>query len=1409
MALNLAGKVNDYAEKNAGNFLNALSENKKSPANQKKIKDDYDLEDTILRKNADTLQPVTLDTLQPFTVKFFNGWKLLFKGKADTAAFASVEKFAEPLLRRDLFENYLLAYGDTILFDELNISHKNLSEFLSTDVVTDSAKKVKAKSGEITEVTIGGEHYKFFFVSFITEGKEKFTLGGYMPLENYVSEQRYIPPHALLWLLIGIVLVVTMFPLLKVFLMHRSEQLLISNAITSLASLHVIGGMLVLIAINAYVYFNMVMSSANHNLLQLADSTQATFINELDASLTEMDNIDSVLKTRRLRDSLIPLQNVRIEIKKDSAKPDTSINNSESYKIGSSYPYFKKLAWMDATGQQKFRWSTSSYIPEKVDASERDYYQTVKSGNLWLRNGRPYYLTGISSWVSKKKSAVVSRPFSIKNPSDTNRKGLIIVSLSSPFRSMFNARFPEDYGFCIVKENGDVIFHLDETRSLNENLIEECNDNESLRSLLRTRSTGYISSRYSGTTQRFYIKSIAGTPYSVVTYRDMKTIWSEEVDVISACSILCLMNLAVILFAILIIQVSGYRRSLLQRQSLLFTWLRPNKELKNAYRSVSLFYWISMILQVLFFIFYDQKDQLCLVGIAFSYSFILLSYAYYQFAVFNNSDAGQKQQNKKPIYILTAFYVFTAIVFTINLASGKWMFIASQVCLLVIAWLFTRSHFLKNALLNHKNFHWWYVLSVFSFMAATAITPLVIFYFLSFNEERLLSLKRNQLEFANHFRQEPKDTLSATPNRLKLSYSAPFYFQNFADSITKLKASDTLIADNRNGFEILYKQIKPSFSSRSKETEFLIKTKDSSSGDFNWLYDSDSGRLELRYQIPKTRTYFDSVGIAIYSTLSNVLQDTGNSIKNDWLAFLLLIGALLLFLWGFNFLLNSLIQKIFFDGYDHSSHHVESLLPLLETLPDDENIFVNGPVNSGKHQLMAAYLSKKNIVVHDVDLVSLTCGTPENIVGIIKNNGANKTYSGKKSVVLLRHFETGIADLAMTEKKLLLLEELLQQKKQIIVLSSRSFDAMNKIEIKKNDAAGKDFTDRWSNVMNQFYNLYHHWERPKDTENLLKNAPKAELTEAERIKAEQIKAERIKAELIKAELIEAGNNKLTKFFIPAKASKQKQKIVALMQAYFKKRAEVFQTQIKLVKAKLAKLFNTETDPEEKQTKEVLIQKYFKKQVEDFLKRIDDECGHSDFLWSLHPALLNYLNEHKKDFLNFDFQNKKIAHMRKVINRHLDTIFERMCLKVQSLAANYYLGIWQAMSRDEQRTLYDIAMDDMVNPRNRNIASRLAVLGLVKPEQDIACYQVMNTSFRNFIFTQLDKKQIRTLQADADEKGSWNSFQLPVIIVVAAISIFLFTTQKDAFTSLITYLGAAAGGIAALLKILGMMPSNKT
>ncbi|MEO8403588.1 MAG: hypothetical protein ABI480_03300, partial [Chitinophagaceae bacterium] len=912
-------------------------------------------------------------------------------------------------------------------------------------------------------------------------------------------------------------------------------------------------------------------------------------------------------------------------------------------------------------------------------------------------------------------------------------------------------------------------------------------------SLLQGKSEGHFGARYTGTDQRFYVKPIEGMPYSIVAFRDMKPLWSEDLDMISACSIFMMMNLAVILIGILIIQIVGYRQSLLQHQSSSFSWLQPDSTLIHSYQRVSVVYGAAIILQGLFFALHKSPDQLCQVGISFSYAFILISYAYYQFTGLNFfagkvnekklkygiliwlrslwhfvinllglGDNPLKPQAEKPFRVLAIFYLVVNSIFFVNLCYNKngWgPFLFSQVALFVTIYIVGKIIHYINSRKNikqgnnpvaklrrtmgtveqRKNYRWWYRSSILGFIAATAIAPSVIFYFMSFKEERLLSLKHSQLDFANRLALQSGDTLAAANNDFHISYQSPFFYQSFATAINK---SDKPCTDgdlSKNHFEVFYKSIKPSFSTYSTQIEFLKDRYDSCS-DFNWAYSKKKNEVSLHYKIIRTTPFPDSTqALDIHSPIESGLQKTAEAIRKDSMSFIGFLGILLLLLLGYFFLLRILLKRIFFDGYNDAAYYGKFENEFVEQLPEGENVYVTGLVNSGKHRAIKAFL-EKNAEITGAKLLELDIATmlDEKIESILKTTDE---FPKVKRVILIRHFEMYMNDLDVSNKKLSLLESLLREKnQQIVILSARAFESMDINTAPDKDNPGKDMSARWLNVMNKFYITYHHWKQEDEVKKKDKN----------------------KSDQAKAALFSFCNTNITQFFNEQKS----------------KNDEIRQLPV-----------------------------YLETQLSLLLARLDEECSHSDFLRGLRDPILKYLQENKEECFHFDFKDAHESHMIKIIGRHFDNLYENTCLQIQSLAHNYYLATWQSLCPDEQRTMYDIAVDEMVNPANRDIATRLADMGLTKRLTNTAGYEIMSKSFRNFIFTRLDKKEILRLREEAAEKGSWNSFQLPILIVVIALGAFLFTTQRDSFTSLLAYLGAALGGVGALLKLLGVMPSS--
>ena len=333
-------------------------------------------------------------------------------------------------------------------------------------------------------------------------------------------------------------------------------------------------------------------------------------------------------------------------------------------------------------------------------------------------------------------------------------------------------------------------------------------------------------------------------------------------------------------------------------------------------------------------------------------------------------------------------------------------------------------------------------------------------------------------------------------------------------------------------------------------------------------------------------------------------------------------------------------------------------------------------------------------------------------------------------MVVVQNIESHLDDQHVTQKKLDLLEGLLRKKIRIVILSSRSFDTLpiKYYSIGKPDF--KDYTNRWSNILNSFYTVYHRWK---------------------------------------------GVEKYNVVHILSTANCLASKIQRIVSPQL----------------------------------QVSLKTFVDRQSTHLVRRIEEECAHSDFLYSLlHPAL-----EQLKtiDLLHLAVVRKSTSAtlVRKAIQRQLDIMFEVIISKLESLAQNYYLSLWESLNIDEQRTLYDISLDELVNPANRNLAVRLEELGLVYRASYLACYYPMNRSFKNFVLRRVTRNEITSFDAEVAQKGFWRSFQLPLIIVVVGVSLFLFFTQRDAFDNMIAYLGAAVAGVTGLLRLLAIIPSSKT
>lgn len=142
-------------------------------------------------------------------------------------------------------------------------------------------------------------------------------------------------------------------------------------------------------------------------------------------------------------------------------------------------------------------------------------------------------------------------------------------------------------------------------------------------------------------------------------------------------------------------------------------------------------------------------------------------------------------------------------------------------------------------------------------------------------------------------------------------------------------------------------------------------------------------------------------------------------------------------------------------------------------------------------------------------------------------------------------------------------------------------------------------------------------------------------------------------------------------------------------------------------------------------------------------------------------------------------------------------------------AFYYQWLWRRSSAPEKLLLFQLAQEGLVNSRARVATLRLLRRGLVVLTAERGLH-LLNRSFRRWVLKAGSKEGIQRLE---QQPGGWQDLRNPVYLALAAILLFLLTTQQDLFSGalgkvqqtfvqLVTVLTALVGSLAGLTKVLG-------
>ncbi len=174
------------------------------------------------------------------------------------------------------------------------------------------------------------------------------------------------------------------------------------------------------------------------------------------------------------------------------------------------------------------------------------------------------------------------------------------------------------------------------------------------------------------------------------------------------------------------------------------------------------------------------------------------------------------------------------------------------------------------------------------------------------------------------------------------------------------------------------------------------------------------------------------------------------------------------------------------------------------------------------------------------------------------------------------------------------------------------------------------------------------------------------------------------------------------------------------------------------------------------------------------------------------------------FLKRLYKESLLTDKEKIITKFRE---DKLTLRIQFLANNFYMSIWRSLAADEKFILYDLASDGLVNITHTVAMSMLMSKGLIVEEE--GNLHIFNSSFRNFILTSVDSTELAHLQMLHNKHSNWSSLQTPLLIVVLVVFVFLAIAQEGLYSRVIAIISGIAAGIPAILKILSMFGATNS
>src|SRR5690606_2490812 len=180
-----------------------------------------------------------------------------------------------------------------------------------------------------------------------------------------------------------------------------------------------------------------------------------------------------------------------------------------------TYRGFDFVFWITDDGMQTHKWTVTPQNTSPIDVNSRKYFSKIKdkSGWGWPKQGIDlFFLESIYSLNTGKSYAALSLP-----SMDTNSAA---VAMTTELGAIFDPVLTHGYKFALINTEGEVLFHSDKRRNLQENFLHDISNKSAIKSSINGRVFSIFNTFYHGDDYETCLQPLDSWPVYFVTFYD-------------------------------------------------------------------------------------------------------------------------------------------------------------------------------------------------------------------------------------------------------------------------------------------------------------------------------------------------------------------------------------------------------------------------------------------------------------------------------------------------------------------------------------------------------------------------------------------------------------------------------------------------------------------------------------------------------------------------------------------------------------------------------------------------------------------------------------------------------------------------------------------------------------------------